>query len=72
MMLMNCVFLVEEIAYHGVNAATMAGLDEKLDVGIHEWYGHGDVGTVWENKLGEVAQTLDGAEDVIPSTAVET
>lgn len=50
----------------------MAGLDEQLDVSVHEGHGHGHSGTVWKNKFGVLTETLDDAEDVIPATAVET
>lgn len=49
----------------------MAGLDEELDVRIHEWDGHGHGGTVGKDEVGVLAEALDGAEDVVPSAAVE-
>ena len=59
-------------AAHGVDAALVAGLDEELDVGIHEGDGHGDGRAVGEDKVGVVAELLDDAEDVVPAAAVET
>lgn len=56
---------------HGVDLTSVAGLDEKLDVGIHEWHGHGDGRSVWEDKVGVLAEFLDHAEDVIPSSTVQ-
>ena len=58
-------------AAHGVDAALVAGLDEELDVGVHEGDGHGDGGAVGEDKVGVVAELLDDAEDVVPAAAVE-
>ena len=58
-------------ATHGVDAALVAGLDEELDVGVHEGDGHGDARAVGEDEGGVVAELLDGGEDVIPATAVE-
>jgi len=58
--------------YHGVHTSSVASLDQKSDICIHERYGHGDGRSVWKDKLGVVAETLDEAEDVIPATAVET
>ncbi|KAI6775412.1 hypothetical protein HG530_002170 [Fusarium avenaceum] len=58
-------------AAHGVDTALVAGLDEELHVGLHEGDGHRDGGTVWEDKVGVVAELLDDAEDVVPSTTVE-
>lgn len=57
---------------HGVDTSLVAGLDEKLDVGIHEGNGHGDGRSVGEDEVGVVAELLDGAEDVVPSATVET
>lgn len=59
-------------ATHGVHTTLVAGLDEELDVGVHEGDGHGDGGSVGEDKVGVVAELLDDAEDVVPSAAVET
>jgi hypothetical protein len=57
---------------HGVDASAMTGLDEKLDVGVHEGSGHGDGASVGEDEVGVVSEAFDDAEDVIPTTAVET
>jgi hypothetical protein len=59
-------------AAHGVDAALVAGLDEQLDVGVHEGRGHGDGVAVGEDEVGVLAEALDGAEDVVPAAAVET
>lgn len=59
-------------AAHGVHAATMACLDEKTDIGVHEGHGHGDARSIWEDEVGILAELLDDAEDVVPSAAVET
>lgn len=57
---------------HGVDASLVAGLDEQLDVGVHEGAGHGDGVAVGKDKVGVLAEALDGAEDVVPAAAVET
>ena len=57
---------------HGGNLALVAGLDEELDVGVHEWDGHGDGGPVGEDEVGVLAELLDHAEDVIPASAVKS
>jgi hypothetical protein len=54
-----------------VHTTAVASLDEKLDIGIHERHGHGDIGAVGENKVGVLAELLDEGEDVIPAAAVE-
>lgn len=59
-------------ATHSSNLALVAGLDEKLNICVHEWDGHGDTGTIWENEVWVLAELLDDAEDVIPAAAVET
>lgn len=59
-------------ATHGVDAAAMAGLDEELDVGVHEGDRHSDGRAVRKNETGVLAELLDDAEDVVPATAVET
>lgn len=41
-------------------------------VGIHEGDGHGDRGTVGKDEVGVLPELLDDAEDVVPTTAVET
>jgi hypothetical protein len=56
---------------HRVHATLVAGLDEQLDVCVHEGAGHSDGVSVWEDEVGILAETLDGAEDVVPATAVE-
>ena len=55
-----------------MNAPTVAGLDEQSHVGIHERYGHGDIGAIRKNELRVVAELLDEREDVIPTTAVQS
>lgn len=62
---------LEDYAYHGVNAALVAGLDQQLDVCVHEGNGHGHLRAIWQDKLGVLAELLDEAEDVIPAAAVE-
>lgn len=59
-------------ATHGVDTTLVAGLDQQLDVGVHEGDGHGDAGAVRQNKVGVLAELLDGAENVVPAAAVET
>ena len=56
---------------HGGNLSLVAGLDEELHVGVHEWDGHGDSRAVWEDEVGVLAELLDDAEDVIPASAVK-
>ena len=57
--------------YHGVHASLVAGLDEQLDVRVHERNSHGDIAAVRQDKLGVVSELLDDGEDVIPATTVE-
>ena len=59
-------------ATHGVDASSMASLDQKLDVSIHERHRHGDLRPVREDKVGVVSEFLDDAEDVVPPPTVET
>ena len=54
-----------------MHASPVAGLDEKFYIGVHERDGHGHGITVGKNEVGILAETLDGVEDVVPSTAVE-
>lgn len=55
-----------------MNTTTVAGLDEQLDVGVHERHGHGDIRAVRQDKVGVLAELLDEGEDVVPAAAVET
>ena len=59
-------------AAHGMDATPVACLDEKLDVGVHEGRSHGDRVAVGKDKVGVLAETLNGAENVVPAAAVET
>mmetsp|Transcript_5060 Transcript_5060/g.10991 ORF Transcript_5060/g.10991 Transcript_5060/m.10991 type:complete len:373 (-) Transcript_5060:205-1323(-) len=58
-------------AAHGVNTPLVAGLDEQLDVRVHEGGGHAHVGAVGQHKLGVVPELLDEAENVVPAPAVQ-
>jgi len=58
-------------AAHGVDAATVASLDQELDICVHEWNLHGDGTAVGEHEVGVVAEAFDDGEDVVPTTAVE-
>lgn len=49
----------------------MAGLDQKLNIRVHEWNSHGHRVTVWQNKVGVLSEALDDTENVVPSAAVE-
>jgi hypothetical protein len=49
----------------------MASLYQELDVGVHEWNGHGHSRPIWEHEVRILAETLDHAEDVVPPTAVK-
>jgi hypothetical protein len=33
----------------GSGNSLVARLDQESDVGVHEWHGHGDVGSVWQD-----------------------
>jgi hypothetical protein len=57
---------------HSVDASLVAGLDKELDVCVHERACHGNGVSVGQDEVGVLAESLDGAEDVIPATAVET
>lgn len=50
----------------------MTGLDQESNVGVHERHGHGHVGTIWEHKVGVLAEHLDEGEDVVPTSAVQS
>lgn len=50
----------------------MAGLDEELNVCLHERNGHGDVCPIWKDEVGVLSEFLDDAEDVVPSSAVQS
>lgn len=49
----------------------MACLYEAIDVGFHEWLGHGDLGTIRQHEFRVVLVLLDEGEDVVPPAAVE-
>lgn len=59
-------------SYHSVNTTTVAGLDEQLNVSVHERNSHSNIRTVRQDKVGVLAVTLDEREDVVPTTTVET
>ena len=50
----------------------VASFDQKLHVSIHEWDRHGDCGAIGQNEVGILTELFDHAEDVIPSTAIQT
>ena len=54
-----------------MDTSLVASLDEKLDVGVHEGRCHSNGITVGQNKVGVLAEALDGVEDVVPATAVQ-
>jgi len=56
---------------HGVNTPAMTGLDQELNVRVHEGHRHGHISPVRQHKLRIVPQSLDGGEDVVPATTVE-
>lgn len=58
--------------HHGMYPSFMACFDEKLNVSIHERNSHCDCGAVWQDKIGALTEFFDHAEDVIPSTAIQT
>ena len=49
----------------------VACLDEELDVGIHKRDRHCYCGAVRQDKVDVLAELLDHAKDVIPSTAIQ-
>ena len=49
----------------------VAGLDEQLDICVHEGNCHSHSRSVGKNKVGVLAEAFDGVEDVVPATAVE-
>ena len=55
-----------------MNTTTVASLDQKSDVSVHERNSHGDIGTVRKHKARVVTEFLDEGKDVIPSAAVKT
>ena len=52
-------------------ASFVACLYEQLYISIHERYGHGHRGPVWQDEIGILAELLDHAKDIIPSAAVQ-
>lgn len=54
-----------------MHSAPVAGLDQELDVGIHEGDGHGHRTAVWENEARVLAEALDHAENVVPAATIE-
>jgi hypothetical protein len=56
---------------HCMHTSLVTGLDEQFDVCVHEGARHGDGVSVGEDEVRVLAETLDGAEDVVPATAVE-
>lgn len=57
---------------HSSDLALVAGLDEKLNICVHEWDGHGDTGTIWEDEVWVLTELLDDGEYVIPTSAVKS
>jgi hypothetical protein len=55
-----------------VHTSTVASLNEKADIGVHERNGHGHGRTVWKNKVGVLAELLDKRKYIVPAAAVET
>ena len=53
-------------------APLVACLDKQFNVCVHEWYSHSNGCSVGKDEVRVLAETLDDAEDVIPSSAVET
>ena len=49
----------------------VACLDEELDVSIHKGDSHCDCGAVRQDKVDILAELLNYAKDVIPSTAIQ-
>src|SRR5512147_1907583 len=58
-------------ATHGVDATSMTGLDQQVHVRTEEVALHRDFSPVGQNEFGLVAELLDEAEDVIPSTTIQ-
>lgn len=52
--------------------SSMTSLDQELHVCVHERDGHGHRRSIGEDEIGIVAEFLDDAEDVIPSSAIES
>jgi hypothetical protein len=57
---------------HRVHSSLVAGLDQQLHIRVHEGASHGDGVAVGQDEIGVLSETFDGAEDVVPATAVET
>jgi len=55
-----------------MDTSSVAGLDEELDVGLHEWDSHGNVRSVREDKVGVLPELFDDAENIIPPSAVQS
>lgn len=56
---------------HGMNASSVAGLDEELDVSVHEGRCHRDGIAVRKNEVGILTEPLNRVENVVPATTVQ-
>src|ERR1700674_1405957 len=57
---------------HGMDSASVADLDQQLDVSIQESPVHRNLCAIGKNEPRMIAKFLDEAEDVIPAPAVES
>lgn len=55
-----------------MHAAPVTGPDEQIGVASHEVLSHADLNSVGKKTIGVGLERLDIAENVIPSTAVQT
>ena len=54
-----------------MDLTSVAGLDQKFDIRVHEWNSHGHRVTIWQDEVGVLSEALDDAENVVPSAAIE-
>ena len=57
---------------HRVNAAAVAGPDQEIDVRLQEVALHRDLRPIRQHEVRTMPELLDEAENVIPSSAVQT
>src|SRR4051794_25343000 len=56
---------------HGVNAALVTCLDEKIHIGLQKCLIHGDFGAIGKDHVGPMSELFDVTENVVPAAAVK-
>src|ERR1700692_1522307 len=57
---------------HGMNTAPVANLNQQIDIGAEKMGFHCDFGAIGQDEFGMRPKLLEVAENVVPSTAVES